>query len=75
VQVPQFVRCDDRHLPCQRNRVLHLCDETTYGILKGYDVPKETYEWAQRANIVIDKQGVIQHIEEADSAVDPDSAV
>ena len=48
---------------------------TAYGILKGYDVQKETYEWAQRANIVIDKQGIIQHIEEGDSAVDPNSAV
>ena len=48
---------------------------TAYGILKGYDVQKENYEWAQRANIVIDKQGIIQHIEEGDSAVDPNSAV
>jgi len=48
---------------------------TAYGILKGYDVEKETYQWAQRANIVIDKQGIIQHIEEGDSAVDPNSAL
>jgi peroxiredoxin len=48
---------------------------TTYGILKGYDVQKESYEWALRANIVIDKNGVIQHIEEGDSAVDPNTAV
>jgi peroxiredoxin len=34
-----------------------------------------SHEWAQRANIVIDKQGIIQHIEEGDSAVDPNSAV
>src|ERR1700738_2181678 len=47
----------------------------TYGILKGYDVQKESYEWAMRANIVIDKNGVIQHIEEGDSAVDPNTAV
>jgi peroxiredoxin len=48
---------------------------TQYGILKGYDVEKQTYQWAERANIVIDKQGVIQHIEEGDSAVDPNSAL
>ena len=48
---------------------------TAYGILKGYDVQKESYEWALRANIVIDKNGVIQHIEEGDSAVDPNTAV
>jgi peroxiredoxin len=47
----------------------------TYGILKGYDVQNETYEWALRANIVIDKQGVIQFVEEGDSAVDPNTAL
>ena len=31
-----------------------------YGILKGYDVQNETYQWAQRANIVIDKNGVVR---------------
>jgi len=47
----------------------------SYGILKGYDVQNETYEWALRANIVIDKQGIIQLIDEGDSAVDPNSAL
>ena len=47
----------------------------TYGILKGYDVQNETYEWALRANIIIDKQGVIQFVEEGDSAVDPNTAL
>jgi len=47
----------------------------TYGILKGYDRDKETFEWALRANIVIDKQGVIQLIDEGDSAVDPNTAL
>ncbi len=47
----------------------------TYGILKGYNVQEETYEWALRANIVIDKQGVIQLIDEGDSAVDPNTAL
>jgi peroxiredoxin len=46
-----------------------------YGILKSYDVHNETYEWALRANIVIDKQGVIQFIEEGDGAVDPNTAL
>ena len=46
-----------------------------YGILKGYDVQNETYEWALRANIVVDKQGVIQFVEEGDSAVDPNTAL
>ncbi len=47
----------------------------SYGILKGYDRDKETFEWALRANIVIDKQGVIQLIDEGDSAVDPNTAL
>ena len=47
----------------------------SYGILKGYDRDKETFEWALRANIVIDKQGVIQLIDEGDGAVDPNTAM
>ena len=47
----------------------------SYGILKGYDVENETYEWALRANIVIDKQGIIQLIDEGDGAVDPNTAL
>jgi len=45
----------------------------TYGVLKGYNVQEETYEWALRANIIIDKQGIIQFVEEGDSAVDPNT--
>lgn len=48
---------------------------TSYGILKTYDVQGEGYQWAQRANIVIDKEGIIRHIEEGDSAVNPNNAV
>lgn len=46
-----------------------------YGILKLYNVEKEEYEWAQRTTIVVDKQGVIQHVEEGSSAVNPNSAI
>ena len=46
-----------------------------YGILKEYNQHDETYEWALRANIVIDKQGVIEFVEEGDSAVDPNTAM
>ncbi|PYU04343.1 MAG: hypothetical protein DMG34_10620 [Acidobacteria bacterium] len=48
---------------------------SSYGILKGYDVQSESYQWAQRANIVIDKNGIVQHIEEGDSAVNPNNAL
>ena len=48
---------------------------TAYGILKNYDTHGDTYQWALRANIVIDKDGIIRHIEGGDSAVDPNTAV
>ena len=47
---------------------------TSYGILKNYEKDGDTYQWALRANIVIDKNGVIQYIEGGDSAVDPNTA-
>jgi peroxiredoxin len=47
----------------------------SYGILKGYDVQSESYEWARRANIVIDKQGIVQFIEADEGAVDPNTAL
>ena len=48
---------------------------SAYGILKGYDMQNQSFEWAQRANIVIDKNGMVQHIEEGDSAVNPNTAL
>ena len=48
---------------------------SAYGILKGYDMQNQSFEWAQRANIVIDKDGIVQHIEEGDSAVNPNTAL
>jgi len=48
---------------------------TSYGILKTYSVQGEGYEWALRANIVIDKNGVIRRIEGGDSAINPNNAV
>jgi peroxiredoxin len=33
------------------------------------------YQWAQRTTIVVDKEGKIQHVEQGNSAVDPNSAV
>ena len=46
-----------------------------YGILKGHDVKGDTYQWAQRANIVIDKDGIIQHVEFDESAINPNNAL
>lgn len=47
----------------------------SYGILKTYSVENEDYQWALRANIVIDKQGIIRLIDEGDNAVDPNTAL
>jgi peroxiredoxin len=46
----------------------------SYGILKNYDVQGEGYQWAMRANIVIDKEGIVRHIETGEGAVDPNTA-
>jgi peroxiredoxin len=46
-----------------------------YGILKSYDVKGDKYEWAERTTIVVDKDGKIQHVQQGDGAVDPNSAV
>jgi thioredoxin-dependent peroxiredoxin len=48
---------------------------TEYGILKKYNVQGETYEWARRTTFVVDKQGIIRHIEQGDTAINPNSAV
>ncbi len=48
-----------------------------YGILKKYQPDKngDEYEWAARTTFVIDKAGVIQHVEEGNSAVNPNNAI
>ncbi len=48
---------------------------TQYGILKTYPWGSDKYEFAQRTTFVVDKSGVIQHIDLEGSAVDPTSAV
>ena len=48
---------------------------TSYGILKTYSIENEDYRWALRANIVIDKRGIIRLIDEGDNAVDPNTAL
>lgn len=48
---------------------------TAYGILKKYDVKGDQFEWAQRTSFVVDKKGVIQHIDVEDEAVNPNNAL
>jgi len=46
-----------------------------YGILKDNEVKGQKYQWAQRANIVIDKEGIIRHVEFDSSAINPNNAL
>jgi len=46
-----------------------------YGILKDNDVQGQTYQWAERANIVIDKDGIVKHIESSGGAINPNNAM
>ena len=49
---------------------------TDYGIMmRPKQVENYEYQWAQRTTFVVDNDGVIQHIEEGDGAVDPYRAV
>ena len=48
---------------------------TAYGILKDNEVKGQKYQWAQRANIVIDKEGIIRHVEFDSSAINPNNAL
>jgi len=48
---------------------------TTYGILKDNEVKGQKYQWAQRANIVIDKEGIVRHVEFDSSAINPNNAL
>jgi peroxiredoxin len=48
---------------------------TRYGILKKYNVKGEGYEWAARTTFVVDTQGIVRHIEQGDTAINPNSAV
>jgi peroxiredoxin len=48
---------------------------TQYGILKKYDMKGQEFEWARRTSFVVDKQGVIRHIEQDTTAINPNNAV
>ncbi len=51
---------------------------TRYGILQPFDkfaAQGVKYEWAQRTTFVIDKQGIIRHIDKEADAVNPNTAV
>jgi len=48
---------------------------TAYGILQKYPAGGDTYEFARRTTFVIDKNGIIKHIDFDSTAIDPTTAV
>lgn len=69
-----YARQIDVHFP--------LLSDQNGKVLKRYGVPRRlkqvgatSYELAQRATFVIDKQGVIRRVELAEEAVDPSKTV
>lgn len=52
-----------------------LLSDMTRKVVKLYGVLNDEYQFANRTTFVVDKQGVIQQIEEGKSAVDPTGAV
>ncbi len=52
-----------------------LLSDMTRKVMKLYGVLNDEYQFANRTTFVVDKQGVIQHIEEGKSAVDPNGSI
>ena len=52
-----------------------LLSDVDLQVTEAYGVLNKQSQWANRATFVVDKQGVIQYIEEGSSAVDPTGAV
>ena len=52
-----------------------LLSDMSRKVSKEYGILNEEMQFANRTTFVVDKQGIIQHIEEGKSAVDPTNAV
>ena len=52
-----------------------LLSDMTRKVSKLYGILNDEMQFANRTTFVVDKQGMIQHIEEGKSAVDPTGAV
>ena len=52
-----------------------LLSDMTRKVSKQYGILNEEYQFANRTTFVVDKQGIIQHIQEGSSAVDPTNAI
>ncbi len=52
-----------------------LLSDMTRKVSKSYGILNDEYQFANRTTFVVDKQGIIQHVEEGKSAVDPNGAI
>jgi len=52
-----------------------LLSDFTRKVSKEYGILNEEQQFSRRTTFVIDKQGVIQHVEEGSSAIDPTGAI
>lgn len=52
-----------------------LLSDMTRKVTKDYGILDEQKQFANRTTFVLDKKGVIQHVEEGRSAVDPTGAI
>ena len=52
-----------------------LLSDMTRKVSKEYGVLNEERQFARRTTFVVDKQGIIQHIEQGNSAIDPSGAI
>jgi peroxiredoxin len=46
-----------------------------YGILQKNKVQGQDFEWARRTTFVVDEQGIIRHIQQGTTAINPNNAV
>ena len=46
-----------------------------YGILQKTSLKGVPFQWARRTTFVIDKQGIIRHIQQGTTAINPNTAV
>ncbi len=52
-----------------------LLSDMSRKVSKEYGILNEEKQFANRTTFVVDKQGVIQYIEEGNSAIDPNNAI
>ena len=52
-----------------------LLSDMTRKVTKDYGILNDQYQFANRTTFVVDKQGIIQHVQEGSSAIDPTNSI